>query len=380
MENVSFYHDNNYRAIIRRAPTRWFVLIGAWTAFGTFMGWQSYYQQKLAGGTALIGPALFSELVYAYLWAALTPVIFRLAWKFPLDSRRWLRNGSLHLVLGAAVALLHKSAYHLIVMSAQASETPIDWARFSRAIWSYLDYGVILYLVLILIYHAVEYYRLSREQEMRAVNLAAQLTQAQLQTLRMQLHPHFLFNTLNAISVLTERKPETARAMIGKLSELLRLTLAGDHQTVVTLRNEHELLGLYLEIEKIRFEDRLTISLLVGPETLDALIPSFLLQPFVENSMRYGVAKKPGPAQVELRTAKTNGLLRLEILDNGPGIPPATELREGIGFSNTRHRLEQLFGNGFTFTAGNRKEGGAHIIIDIPFTTAPQTTEVPPAR
>lgn len=367
MNESELHTGSPYRTIFADPAVRWIGLTGAWTAFGLFMGWQTYYQSKLAGDPMTIADSLMSELVYAYLWALLTPLILRLAWKFPLDARHPFRNSFLHLVLSALTAFVHKSLYHLILMNASGTFGPFAWTRFIRAVWNYLDYGIILYWILILLYHAVEYYRRSREQELRAVNLAAELTHAQLQTLRMQLHPHFLFNTLNAVSVLIGRKPDAAREMLGRLSGLLRRTLAEEHRMDVPLREEIDLLGLYLAIEKVRFEDRLTVSLDVGPETLDAVIPSFLLQPFVENAMRYGVARKPGPALVEIRTSRNDTFLRLEIMDNGPGLPPDGERRDGIGFTNTRSRLEQMYGTSYRFTAANRNGGGAHIILEIPF-------------
>lgn len=344
------------------------LALGVWTGFGFFMAAQSYYLLYRSGHPIAWSTSLFRELVYAYLWAALTPVVLSLARRYPLDAKRWPSRLIFHLGAGFLVALIHKTCFHAVVMAVEATPNlPFTFDRIFPELWTYLDYGILLYWMLLFLHHAFEYYSRFKENEIRASQLETQLTRAQLDALKMQLQPHFLFNTLNAVSVLIARHPDTARRMISKLADLLRITLESGDKQEVPLERELEFLQSYLEIEQTRFEDRLTIRMRIAPETLDALVPNLLLQPIVENAMRHGVAKHRGSTCVEVIAAKNNGSLSLQVKDNGPGLTSAPGYKEGIGFSNTRARLTQLFGKRFTFQVGNAPEGGAIATIVIPF-------------
>jgi two-component system LytT family sensor kinase len=187
---------------------------------------------------------------------------------------------------------------------------------------------------------------------LKASQLQAQLAQSQLQALKMQLHPHFLFNTLHAISSLMRRDVEAAERMIARLSDLLRLTLENVGAQETSLRQELEFLERYLEIEQTRFRDRLQVKMEIEPETLDARVPNLILQPLVENAVRHGVTPHAGP-----------GLI------NGAGLPDArrAQIKEGVGWANTRARLEQLYGADHLFDLSNRDEGGLVVSLTIPF-------------
>ena len=340
--------------------------IVAWTAFGIFMGAQSYYLLLRSGHPVPWGTTLFRELVYAYLWAALTPLVLTFARKFPLDGKRWPGRFLFHLGASLAIALLHKISFHTIVMTAESTpERSFSLERLFADMWTYLDYGILLYWLLLIIQHASGFYQRFKEKEIHASQLEAQLARAQLEALKMQLQPHFLFNTLNAISVLIARYPDNARRMILKLADLLRITLESGGKQEVPLEQELVFLKSYLEIEQTRFEDRLTIELHIAPETLEAMVPSLLLQPIVENAMRHGVARQRGSKIVEVRAEQQNGSLKLQVRDNGPGLPHQN--KEGIGFSNTRARLRQLYGTKYSFDIVNAPEGGALATIIIPF-------------
>ena len=211
---------------------------------------------------------------------------------------------------------------------------------------------------------AISYFRQARDRE----QLEARLARAQLQTLKLQLQPHFLFNTLNTITALIGVDPRVAERMVSGLSELLRLSLrnAGEHE--VPLSRELELLQHYVEIQQIRFRDRLTVSLDVAPDTMQAMVPNFILQPLVENAIRHGIGPRAAPGHVDVRAFRENGTLHLCVADNGVGTRPRSEMSgEGIGLGNTKARLEHLYGADHQFSAHGGRDGGFVVDIVIPF-------------
>jgi sensor histidine kinase YesM len=206
-------------------------------------------------------------------------------------------------------------------------------------------------------------------QNDRSTRLEAQLSQAELQALRAQLQPHFLFNTLNSISVLLEEDPKAANQMLLHLSDLLRVMTQRTGSPEISLREELDLIRTYLEIEQTRFRDRLTVRFENDPAALDARIPSLLLQPLVENAVRHGVAPRSTPGLIHISTHRNNGSVRILIRDNGPGIPADNSARpgHGVGLSNTRARLELLYGKDHRFTLENAPGGGLESLIEIPY-------------
>lgn len=346
---------------------KWLILFIGWSIFGWMMGVQSYLLSLREGHPVPFGLALQRELIYACLWALLTPYILILGRKFPFGPGIWLRNGAFHFCMALAVSVFHKFCFHLITMLLEAAPRhPFSFQRILEMVFSYIDYGVMVYWVLLFMDYSLTYYRKSREQALRSARLETMLTKAQLQALKMQIRPHFLFNTLNAISVLIRKNPETAREMILRLSELLRITLDRELKEEVTLEEEMEFINRYLQIEKIRFEDRLRLQVTIDDAVLHALVPTMLLQPIVENAMRHGAAKQRDATLVEIHAERKNGLLLLRVYDNGPGAPE-NEIIEGIGFSNIRSRLEQLFGDHHNFSVRNADQGGFQAEITIPF-------------
>jgi len=210
------------------------------------------------------------------------------------------------------------------------------------------------------------YYSRYREGELRTAQLSAQLAQAQLQALRMQLHPHFLFNTLNAISTLVHKDPETADRMIARLSDLLRLTLENIGVQEVRLAKELEFLEQYLEIERMRFADRLEVGMRIAPETLDARAPYLILQPLVENAIRHGIAPRSALGHIEVSSERKDDMLVLSVKDDGPGIA-ATKTKDGLGISSTRARLERLYGAKHRFELHNGVQAGFIVTLALPF-------------
>ncbi|PYS93543.1 MAG: hypothetical protein DMF64_04900 [Acidobacteria bacterium] len=204
--------------------------------------------------------------------------------------------------------------------------------------------------------------------------LEAELAQAQLRALKMQLQPHFLFNTLHSISTLLDEDVEAADEMIARLGDFLRLTLDNSGAQEVTLQKELEFLRSYLEIERVRFQDRLTVLLEIAPDTLAARVPNLILQPLVENAIQHGIMARTGAGRIEIRASRSDGLLRLQVKDNGPGLSGDTHAqaphKRGLGFALTRERLECLYATRQRLALADAPEGGLEITLEIPFVTA----------
>jgi LytS/YehU family sensor histidine kinase len=238
-------------------------------------------------------------------------------------------------------------------------------------ILAFAPINVMFYWGIVIVDHAIDYYRKYQERELRASQLEAQLVASELQVLKLQLHPHFLFNTLNTISALIHESPEEADEMISQLGDLLRVTLETVHVHEVPLTQELDFLKHYLAIEQTRFQDRLRITMSIEPETLDAMVPNLILQPLVENSIRHGIALRPEARSIEIKSWQDNGTLRLRVADDGPGLSSdKLLLKEGVGLTTTRQRLSSLYGTKHDFSLQNSPRGGLVVELTIPFKTA----------
>jgi two-component system LytT family sensor kinase len=225
--------------------------------------------------------------------------------------------------------------------------------------------------------HALDYHRESQERELTTAQLQTQLAEAQLEALQRQLHPHFLFNTLNTISALMHRDVNAADEMLVQLSDLLRLTLDRIGTQQVPLKDEIDFLRKYLEIEQTRFGDRLEVHIDVDSEVLDAPVPNLILQPLVENAIRHGIGPRIGPGRVDVKARQVGGGLMLTVRDNGVGVPPAklNAFHSGVGLSNTRSRLENLYGDRHRFEFQTPPGGGLLVTIVIPLGPDPESLE-----
>ncbi len=225
-------------------------------------------------------------------------------------------------------------------------------------------FNIPIYWVIVSIAHALTYYRRSEERERKALELEARLSDAKLQALRMQLHPHFLFNTLNAISTLVHKNPQAADEMIGNLSELLRATLDTAQQEI-PLRQELEFLERYLEIQQARFGEHLRVEKHIDAAALDAAVPTLILQPLVENAIRHGIEPQLRPGVIQVEAKVDNGALKLAVRDNGAGMKQPGG-NEGVGLANTRSRLQQLYGSEARLTFKSGGESGCAVELTIP--------------
>ena len=243
----------------------------------------------------------------------------------------------------------------------------------SPPLWWRCQFNMPVYLVIVSLAHAFVYFRRAQQRDRRALELEAHLAQARLQALRTQLHPHFLFNTLNAISTLVHTAPNRADDMIGNLSALLRLSLDSATEQEVALGRELDFLDRYLDIEQIRFGPRLRVEKNIAAESRLALVPTFILQPLVENAIRHGIEPQVTPGVIKIETRREGESLRVTISDTGVGLPeladPAARPAEGIGLSNTRARLQSLYPDRHQFRLYNADGGGCVAEIKLPFHT-----------
>lgn len=312
------------------------------------------------------------EVPYWVLWAALAPLVFRLTRHFPLKRAAWLRNGAVHALACVALTVAHRFVYlpicwFLYVDAYQRKQSLL--ALYDSDLFFNLPVGFMSYGTFLLVSNVREYYERYQAGELRATQLEAQLAQAQLQALKMQLQPHFLFNTLNSISALQLTDVETANRMTARLGDFLRLTLDNAGTQEVTLRQEMEFLRGYLEIEQLRFQDRLQVKLDLAPEALDARVPNLILQPIVENSIKYAVVQRAAAGHIQIRAALRDGRLRMQVQDDGPGLQlPARGniATRGVGLTNTRERLQQLYGKAQRFELANVPEGGLLVTMELP--------------
>jgi two-component sensor histidine kinase len=351
----------------RRRWLETILIFAAWTVFGLLLANQSYMQSAIGGRQMPLIVALRPGVLEAILWALTTLAIFWLARRFPLERGRVLRAIGVHFVAAVGIALARTGV--MVVLGWY-----VPWVRprnFGMQFWGTSSQNFLFYALLLGIAHLVLYYRRYREREQAAERLAKGLTEARLQALKMQLQPHFLFNTLNAISALIPAEAKPARRMVARLGDLLRTTLEHEDAQEVTLREELAFLEPYLEIEQARLEDRLTVVMKIAPETLDARVPHLILQPLVENAVRHGIAARiePGSVEISASRAADDRFLQLQVRDDGRGVDRNNEVRtrRGVGLTNIRSRLEQLYGAAHRFTLENQAAGGVVVRITLPF-------------
>ena len=309
------------------------------------------------------------NLTYYYIWTAMTPLVIWLARRFRFESGRWLVAVGVHLFASIILTIIQIFAGEAIV-SLLGLRPMLNF--FSKIFYSLLanaQSSLPTYWLILFAYLAFDYYVKYRDRELRGAQLAAELSRAQLQALKMQLKPHFLFNTLNSISSLMYTDVDAADAMLARLSDFLRLTLDRDLDQEVTLSEELEFVRRYLEIEKIRFEDRLTVSVDVEHEVGEARVPTLALQPLIENAIHHGIAPRPNGGSIAIRARRNNGTLHISVADDGVAAC-GDHPRERIGLANTRKRLEQLYGEDQRFTFGASPAGGFVVEMVIPFHTA----------
>jgi hypothetical protein len=339
------------------------VVLAGWTAVAVVLFSSTYAALTFSGARFELARVLAGNALQAYSWAPVTPLILLLAWRFPI---RWgaPRHAALHLAAALPVVTARLALFHYGGQGLGVLRTEVE---FAYALFTYMADSLFTYAAVAGVAHAVAYTRVVREREVAREQLQTQLARAQLQALKAQLHPHFLFNTLQAISTLVHLDPARAELVIGSLSDLLRGALAHHDAQEVTLREELAALHPYLEIERTRLGARLAVELAIDPEVLEARVPHLLLQPLAENAVRHGIAPLRAGGRLRITATRRNQTLRLAISDNGAGITGAP--REGaVGLANTRARLERLYGTTHTFLIHSAPSRGTRVELELPFT------------
>jgi signal transduction histidine kinase len=343
-----------------------------WTLFGGFLSSQSglaFMRRELSFAWHKV---FIADMGFAYLWAALTPLTLWLARRFPLERGQLRRSLWAHVFASLIIGFLTRAFRDLVfIYFVFNSDQNLSLSKLFFNGYLFFDYGSMIYWLILLVSFAFNYHRRYREEEVKASRLEAQLALAQLEALKMQLHPHFLFNTLHSISALVHKDPVAADKMIARLGDFLRLTLDSAGAQEVSLQQEIEFLKCYLDIERIRFKDRLTVHMDIEQQTLSARLPNLILQPIVENAIRHGIAPRTEPGHIGIEARRFNGSLQVQVTDNGPGLSSNGDggriLKEGIGLSNTQARLQQLYGTQQRLDLANTAKGGLTVTLEIPF-------------
>ena len=365
--NLILYQSIKYvtiTTVIQKRWARWLLGLLFWTLLGLSFASQFYISSAKAGLEVGWRQAVGYALGDWYVFAVLSVPVIQLARRFRFEAGTWGRSLAAHLVGGGTFSLAY------MVIRAWIGQWQ-SGATFSEAFRPLLvktwHFNLLVYCVILAVSQAFDYYRKYRERELRASELEKSLAQAKLQTLQMQLNPHFLFNTLHSISSLMHKDVEAADRMIMRLGDMLRAALESSDTQEVTLRDELGFLERYLEIEKIRFGDRLTVKMEIAPDTLEAQVPNLILQPLVENAIRHGIEPHARPGRIELRAHRQADTLRLDVWDNGDGVKNHAPARVGVGLSNTRARLQELYGQAHHFELGGAPGGGMLVQLNIPF-------------
>jgi two-component system LytT family sensor kinase len=358
----------------------------AWTVFGLFFFSQGLTQKFFSHDPTPWWHYLVSWLTGVYTSALLTPAIVRLGRRFPIERQNWARRIALHLLFSVAFSIIQLGGESAIL--AYIGVFPSLMKGFVGTFVVLLIIGfhqsVVTYFMVLGILYAFRYYRKYQEREREALRLelhaselASQLMRAQLSALKMQLQPHFLFNTLNAIMVLVrQQRGRQAEETLSRLSDLLRCVLEDVETQEVPLRRELEYLQLYLSIEEVRFQDRLRVEISADPAILDAAVPHMGLQPIVENAIRHGIGQSSAAGNIQISASQENGTLVVKVKDDGPGLPPANSSRgRGIGLANTSARLHQLYGDAAQLVVENGETGGVVVTMMFPYHLAAGAAE-----
>jgi sensor histidine kinase YesM len=350
------------------------LLFGGWTLVSIIFAGISY-AAAIGENNKEFGfiSALRLNLLQFYVWAILSPLVFRFSRRFPIELRPLnIRNLLLYFPALISFAGIHQIIHLAVLWSItprwrQKYPALVDCYRAYFAFGFYID--LIIALLIVIAVHALLYYQSFRASEFAQSSLKTQLAQAQLRALKMQLHPHFLFNTLHSISSLVLEDPPKANSMIARLGDFLRLTVDNSEQQLVTLKEETEFLRCYLDIEQVRFGDRLTVAFELEAQTLSAQVPHLILQPIVENAIQHAIAPRSARGQIKIEAMRLNSLLRIAIRDNGPGITSNANspAKKCVGLTNVRTRLQQIYGSDFRFELTNGEDEGLTVIMEVPF-------------
>ena len=331
---------------------------------------------------------VFLSQAIIYSWAILSPLIVFFAKRFRFEQRNWWRLLPAHLVAAVVFLLLH-TAIHVIFVKivdpapvAESGGFLAFTLRLTIGRWA-LDLP--MYCFLLSSIYVVDFYRRFQAEQLKSSELKAALATSQLNALKMQIHPHFLFNTLNSISALIHKDQKAADKMVARLGDFLRMTLESSGEREVSLKQEMDFVASYLEIESVRFQDRLVVEMNIDPETLAARVPNLILQPIVENAIKHGISQQESVESLIISSKRHEDRLQIRVEDSGPGLQPSNgngkgSKTVGIGLANTRARLAHLYEENYRFEIKNSVPHGVIVTLEIPFETIkglqPETDQV----
>lgn len=356
----------------KRAWKPWLLGVVLFTAAGTLFGLQFYISNAQLGGTSPLSAFVLDQILFWYTWGMLLPLILWLSRRVPILPARWGRALAAHALIGVLVAYLHAAVYIILyhAFSQLFEGTPFSSESVIEGLFRLnMPMRVANYFLIVAGIFALDFYQRYVDRALTTSRLEAELAQAKVQMLRMQMHPHFLFNALHAIAGLVRagERPQAVK-MISGLSELLRAALDTGNEQRIPLRREMDFVRRYLEIEQVRFSDRLVVAFDIDPGTEDELVPNLVIQPLVENAVNHGIANRAGAGSIGITSRRINGAVRIDVTDDGRGLPAGWDLGRdaGIGLRNTRERLAHLYGDEGRLEVTGLPAGGVRASVAIP--------------
>jgi two-component system, LytTR family, sensor kinase len=352
--------------------TKWILILCAWTIVGLLFTVREIVVARVHGGHinwVIVGVI---ELIYWNVWAVCTPLVVALAKRFPLTGQRFVSHIAIHAVtsflmapLGSVTAyFLSRGLLGLLFRMTDPGALRL-LSTFTVSVLSMSFTGVLTYWLVVGLYQSIHFYQAAIERQTIAAQLETQLSHAELENLKSQLHPHFLFNSLHTIGVLMQEDVDAASHLLVSLGDLLRMALER-RENEITLQSELEFVSKYLEIEQTRFHDRLKVHMDVPTDLLGIYVPSLALQPLVENAIKHGISVDSAAGRLEIAAQRNNGRVSLRVRDDGPGPAPGSRLRFGVGLNNVQSRLKQLYGEESSLELTRGDGRGCEAIITIP--------------
>jgi two-component system, LytTR family, sensor kinase len=355
-----------------RGRMKWILVLCAWTVVGLLFAVQQIVVEKVRGMHVewVIEGTL--ELLYWYIWAAFTPLVIGLVKRFPLTGPRLALHIAIHTIASLLMAPLASVTAYFLSLGLLRSVFHITGpdvhhflSPFGAGVLFMSFTGIVTYWLIVGLYQSIHFYQVAMERQTMAAQLETQLSHAELENLKSQLQPHFLFNSLHTIGILMQENVDAAGHLLACLGDLLRMALER-RENEITLQSELEFVGKYLEIEQTRFHDRLKVHLDVPIDLLQVYVPSLALQPLVENAIKHGISVDSAAGRLEIAAKLHNGRVWLCVRDDGPGPAPGSRLRFGVGLSNVQSRLKQLYGAESSLELTGRDGRGCEAIITIP--------------
>jgi sensor histidine kinase YesM len=332
---------------------------------------------------------LFSAQAVIYSWAILLPLIVFFARRFRFEQRNWWRVLPSQVAGTVIFLLLYRAIYSILYKIVHPERVAEQGGFLAFTLMQFIRNWVLdlpTYFFVLSSIYMVDFYRRFQAEQLKSSELKAALATSQLNALKMQIHPHFLFNTLNSISALMHEDVKAADKMVARLGDFLRMTLESSGDREVSLKQEIDFVRHYLEIESVRFQDRLVVKMNIDPETLAARVPNLIIQPIVENAIKHGISQQTNMGSLSISSKRRGDKLQIQVEDSGPGLKPSTSNGNGkgktggIGLANTRARLAHLYEENYRFEIKNAVPHGVIVTLEIPFETKnglqPETDEV----